>query len=103
MIDGTVWGLAVLVVTGVTLVVVWLRTGQPTSAADALNRLEDAQQMAMVLVQAAEQLTYAGTLPADDRLDYVIERLAPYVGDWLTPAHELAQQLVKAEQERTHE
>lgn len=84
-IDGTVWGLAVLVVTAVTLVVVWVRTGQPTSAADALNRLEDAQQMAMVLVQAAEQLTYAGTLPADDRLDYVIERLAPYVGDWLNP------------------
>jgi len=84
-IDGTVWCLAVLVVTVVTLIVVWLRTGQPASAADALNRLEDAQQMAIVLVQAAEQLTYAGTLPADDRLDYVIERLAPYVGDWLNP------------------
>lgn len=34
MIDGTVWGFAVLAVTLVTLAVVWLRTGQPTSAAD---------------------------------------------------------------------
>lgn len=85
MIDESIWGWVVLAVTLVTLAVVWVRTGQPTSAADALNRLEDAQQMAMVLVQAAEQLTYAGTLPADDRLDYVIERLAPYVGDWLNP------------------
>lgn len=85
MIDESIWGWVVLAVTLVTLAVVWLRTGQPTSAADALNRLEDAKQMAMTLVMAAEQLYNSGTLPADERLDYVIERLAPYVGDWLTP------------------
>lgn len=85
MIDESIWGWVVLAVTLVTLAVVWLRTGQPASAADALNRLEDAKQMAMTLVMAAEQLYNSGTLPADERLDYVIERLAPYVGDWLTP------------------
>lgn len=82
MIDESIWGWVVLAVTLVTLAVVWLRTGQPASA---VNRLEDAKQMAMTLVMAAEQLYNSGTLPADERLDYVIERLAPYVGDWLTP------------------
>ena len=82
MIDESIWGWVVLAVTLVTLAVVWLRTGQPASA---VNRLEDAKQSALTLGMAVEQLYSSGTRPADERLDYVIERLAPYVGDWLTP------------------
>lgn len=60
--------------TAVTLAVLWMRT-RPASMDEAINQVQEAAEFARIAVQAAEQLWASGTLPADERLNYVMDLL----------------------------
>lgn len=71
---GEILGLASVVLTGVLLVVVWLRT-RPASVGEAIASLQEVSAVAETAVAAAEQLWRTGKLPADKRFDYAMSLL----------------------------
>ena len=74
METGEILGLASVVLTGVLLVVVWLRT-RPGSVGEAIASLQEVSQVAETAVAAAEQLWRTGKLPSDKRFDYAMSLL----------------------------
>ncbi len=63
--------LAVAVLTGVLIVVVWVRT-KPATVEDAAASIRDASEVAQTAVAAAEQLWRTGKLPKTERFDYAL-------------------------------
>lgn len=74
METGEILGLASVVLTGVLLIVVWLRT-RPQSIDEAVASLQEVSQVAQTAVAAAEQLWRTGKLPADKRFEYAMSLL----------------------------
>lgn len=74
MNSGEILGLVSVGLTGVLLVVVWLRT-RPQSVAEATASLQEVAQVAQMAVAAAEQLWRTGKLPRDERFDYALALL----------------------------
>lgn len=63
--------LAVAVLTGVLVVVFWVRT-RPATAEQAAASIRDASAVAQTAVAAAQQLWQTGKLPKDRRFDYAL-------------------------------
>jgi hypothetical protein len=63
--------LAVAVLTGVLVVVFWVRT-RPASVEAAAASIRDASEVAQTAVAAAEQLWRTGKLPKTERFDYAL-------------------------------
>ena len=71
MQSGEILGLASVVLTGVLLVVVWLRT-RPDNVAGAIKTLQDVSTVAETAFSAAEQFWRTGRLPRDERFNYAL-------------------------------
>lgn len=75
------YGGGLLAVIAILLLVSWRVGSRASNVGEAVGQIGEAAILARELVAAAEQLWLTGRLPRDERLDYVMDKLALYFPD----------------------
>lgn len=75
------YGGGLLAIIAILLLVSWRVGSRASNVGEALDQIGQAAILARELVAAAEQLWLTGRLPRDERLDYVMDKLALYFPD----------------------